>query len=66
VLGSSANSLEALRGDVLPDASLLKVVIGGSESEWLVVKPAALATNLNAGVIRLLDNTAHLVRVGGL
>jgi hypothetical protein len=64
------NSLEALNGALLPNGFefVVTIAVGGlpSSSQWQVVKPATAATDLPAGVVRLLDNTAHLVRVGGL
>ena len=63
----SETSLEEFVGARVPSGALLKVIIGGSESEWRLTKPAGeVITDLDAGVIRLLDGTGYLTRVGGL
>lgn len=68
-LTGSGSSLAALDGTgwTNGDMVLINTLQDGEwiASNWRVIKPAAAATDLTLGIVRLLDNSAHLVRTGG-
>ncbi len=69
ITGSSA-SLEAIAGADVNDGDkvLIDPLDGAGNwvaSSWRVFKPATEITNVADGIVRLLDNSAHLVRTGG-
>ncbi len=66
----ASDSLEAIAGTGVNDGDkvLIDTLDGAANwvaSSWRVFKPASEITNVADGIVRLLDNTAHLVRTGG-
>lgn len=59
------NSLESINGQLLANDSVVKVIINGSNSEWVVHKPATAGTNLAAGIVQTADKAVTLERTEG-
>ncbi len=69
LVGQGHSSLESVNGAELSHGDTVLIhTLKNAEwvaSTWRVIKPAAKVTNVAKGIIRLLDNRAHLDRTGG-